>query len=355
MGGHKGIAFFYKHLSRLLPVTIVSTKNNEPPAELDAMFLKVLSNSRLRYINPLLFFKVRKIIKENSCTHLILEHPYYGWLGILLKWACNIRLVVHSHNIESMRFKSTGKWWWRILWQYEKKIYRQANIKFFVTDDDRNFAIKHFALDATTCHTITYGFEKNKMPSLQEKKEARNTLEAFHSINTSEKILLFNGTLDYKPNRDAVDAILHHINPLLRSDTSFKYKIIICGKGLPTVYNELKDHATNNIIYAGFVEDINIYFTGADIFINPVTDGGGIKTKLVEALGANLSCISSKSGATGVPLSVTGNKLFTIDDNNWLSFAEAIKNIDLSENIPDAFFEHFYWGNIAAKATLALT
>ncbi|CAN5841023.1 hypothetical protein BH11BAC4_BH11BAC4_14210 [soil metagenome] len=354
MGGQKGIALFYQYLSRLLPVTIISTTNNEMPAGMDAQFLPVLGNSKFRYINPFLFFTMKRLLRENNCTHLILEHPYYGWLGILLKRFCNIKLIIHSHNIESLRFKSTGRWWWPVLWRYEKFTHRKADINFFITVADRDFAIKNFSLEPQKCHTITYGFEIDKPPLKSERQSAKKRLQSLHPINEDEKILLFNGTLDYKPNQDAVDTILHQINPALLSRNDFKYKIIICGKGLPAGYNDLKAYQTQHIIYAGFVDDINVYFKGADIFINPVTDGGGIKTKLVEALGFDLAVVSTASGAIGVPLSITGNKLLVIADGNWQDFSKAILSVDPLAKIPAVFFDHFFWGNIAAKVKALL-
>ena len=349
MGGQKGIALFYQYLSRLISVTIISTKNNEMPVGLEAQFLPVLSNSKLRYINPFLFFKIKRILLQNNCTHLVLEHPYFGWLGMLLKKFCKIKLIIHSHNIESLRFKSTGRYWWPILWRYEKLTHQKADTNFFITDEDREFAIKNFSLSPGKCHTITYGFEISKPPLESEKQESRKALQQLYHIKEEEKILLFNGTLDYKPNQDAVDIILQHINPLLLAENNFTYKIIICGKGLPAQYDSLKEYAEKNIIYAGFVDDINMYFKGADIFINPVTDGGGIKTKLVEALGYDLNVVSTKSGAIGVPLSLTGDKLITVTDADWHGFAKAILESDTANAIPAAFFAHFYWGNIAAK------
>ena len=59
MGGQKGIALFYEFLSRVIPVTIVSTKKNTQPASLQGEFLPVLSNSKLRYINPFLFYQIK--------------------------------------------------------------------------------------------------------------------------------------------------------------------------------------------------------------------------------------------------------------------------------------------------------
>ncbi len=350
MGGQKGIAFFYDYLSKYIKVTCVTTKANDISAVSDYTVLNILSNNILRYINIFYFFTLRKIILEKKLTHLVIEHPYYGWLGLLLKWFCKVKLIVHSHNIESVRFKSTGRWWWRILWLYEKFVHQKADHNFFIHEDDRNFAIANYKLIPEKCATITYGFELQKPPAPEEKAQAKKALCKLHQVDSDTKLLLFNGTLDYKPNQDALDIILKEINPILFAEKQFKYKIIICGRGLPTKYDDLKNYASKNILYAGFVDDINIYFKGSDIFINPVTDGGGIKTKVVEALGYDLSVVSTYSGATGIPVEITGNKMKLTADKDWNEFAGKIIHTDTNLIIPSIYFEHFYWGNIAKKA-----
>jgi hypothetical protein len=192
MGGQKGIALFYAAFSKIMPTTIVSTKNNGLPENLNAEFLPIISERKNRYYNPSMFFILKKIIKKNNSTHLILEHPYLGWLGIILKLFCNIKLIIHSHNIESLRFKSTGKWWWGILWHYERFTHRMAAINFFITDEDRAYAIKRFKLSPDKCHTITYGFDFNSAPNQEEKSAAKNVLQSQYKIAAEEKILLFN-------------------------------------------------------------------------------------------------------------------------------------------------------------------
>ncbi|HMJ45943.1 MAG TPA: glycosyltransferase [Ferruginibacter sp.] len=354
MGGQKGIAFFNRYLSRHTELSCVTIKENSQVNTEDYPIKNILSNSRLRYINLFYFFSLSRIIRENKITHLILEHPYFGWLGLLLKWFCKIKLVVHSHNIESQRFKTMGKWWWGILWHYEKFTHRNADLNFFIHDSDLEYAIENFNLDPNECITITYGFEHSRIPGDEEKSAARKIICNTHHIPGTEKILLFNGTLGYKPNLEAVDSILEKINPLLLKEKDLAYKIIICGNKLPAEYNGLTGFKDKNIIYAGFVDDINLYFKGADIFINPVVDGGGIKTKLVEALGYNLSVISAQSGAIGIPAAVTGHKMKVIADGDWPAFARQIILLDSRVQTPAEFFDHFYWGNIAAKAAAIL-
>src|ERR1700730_12661637 len=96
-GGQKGISLFYKYFSKYHSITIVTTEKNQPAFADGYVLLNLLGNSRLRYINPFIFFTIKKLIREKNATRLIREHPYYGWLGILLKKFCGIRLVIHSH------------------------------------------------------------------------------------------------------------------------------------------------------------------------------------------------------------------------------------------------------------------
>ena len=350
MGGQKGIAFFNRYLGRQLSLTCITTKNNKPQAAEPYAIRKILSNSALRYINPFYFFTLKRIIREEQITHLLIEHPYYAWLGILLKWFCKVKLVVHSHNIESLRFKTMGKWWWGILWHYEKLAYRKADHNFFIHEDDRKYAVSFFKLNQQKCTVITYGFELSEAPTAAVLLAAKEELQSLYTIPKEDKILLFNGTLGYKPNLDALDIILDRINPLLLASPDLKYKIIICGNKLPEHYHNLAAYKEKNIIYAGFVNDINLYFKGATIFINPVIDGGGIKTKVVEALGYDLAVISTQSGAIGIPENITNGKLKVLPDNAWEAFANEIIAFVPGEVIPAAYFQHFYWNNIAAKA-----
>ena len=354
MGGQKGIAFFNRYLSKQTNLTCVTIKDNSQSLSEGYPVMNILSNNPTRYINPLYFFTLSRIIKDEKITHLILEHPYYGWLGILLKWFCKVKLIVHSHNIESLRFKTMNKWWWGILWHYEKFTHRNADHSFFIQNNDRNYAVENFKLNTQKCTTITYGFELSQAPAFADKQSAKEQICNTHAISKFDKILLFNGTLGYKPNLEALDIILEKINPLLWAVEDFKYKIIICGNKLPAKYNGLISYKEKNIIYAGFVNDINLYFKGCDIFINPVIDGGGIKTKVVEALGYDLSVISTQSGAIGIPVEITGGKLVILPDNDWNEFASQIISCDPGKTIPPVYFEHFYWGNIASKAINAI-
>ncbi len=351
-GGQKGIALFYKYLSKEINIVCVTTKKNIPAEAEGYKVLNILSNSQLRYINIFYFFTLRKIIKQQQPGHILLEHPYYGWLALLLKYFCNVKLVIHSHNIEALRWKSLGKWWWPILWHYERIVHKNADHNFFITNEDREYAIKNYKLQRNKCTTITYGIEWDKAPSAQLRDDSRNQLCQLHNIKPEKKILLFNGAFNYKPNRDALYTIVKKINPLLQEVENFHYHILVCGKDIPA---DLSVEQFPNISLIGFVDDINLYFLGADIFLNPLADGGGIKTKLVEALGSGLSAVSTENGAIGVDASICNGKLVIVGDNERKGFTQAIINTaNKSGGIPDDFFKWFYWGNVVKRAVNAI-
>jgi glycosyltransferase involved in cell wall biosynthesis len=351
VGGQKGIALFNDYLSKICELECVTVKSNDPKYAIGYKVMNVLPGKACRYIDLFLFFTLQKLIDQQGFSHLILEHPYYGWLGVLLKKFTGIKLVIHSHNIESTRWKSLGKWWWKILWNYERITHRHADYNFFIHDADKVFALREFHLDEKKCTTITYGIEIARAPSEKEKLHCSNLLRHQHHIKDNETIYLFNGALDYRPNLEAVKNILEKINPFLLA-AGFSYKIIICGRGLPEEMDALKNYTDKNIIYAGFVDDISVYFKGADVFINPVVEGGGIKTKMGEALGYNTKVVSTKNGSIGVATSETGGQLKIVPDSDWQEFAlQMMQAVNAgATSVPESFYIKFYWGNIVEKA-----
>jgi glycosyltransferase involved in cell wall biosynthesis len=351
-GGQRSISLFNKYLAQQVNLFCVTTRNNQATGNEGYPVFNRLSNSPLRYANPFYFFTLRRIIKQHRITHLLIEHPYYGWLAVLLKWFTGVKLVVRSQNIEGLRWKTLGKSWWKLLWHYEKWVHRQADLSFFIQNNDLQYGIQHFGLQSTRCQLVTYGIEWSQPPAAVQKQQVQQYLRQQHNIPADHHILLFNGTFNYLPNQNALRLIIYNIAPLLERQKQFVYTILVCGKDIPPA---LTAAAPPGVILAGFVEDITTYFTGADIFINPVTEGGGIKTKLVEALGHNLNAVSTVNGAIGVDPALCAGKLTIVPDKDLQAFVDAIQTAaGYQADIPAAYFDHFYWKNITARAAEGL-
>jgi glycosyltransferase involved in cell wall biosynthesis len=70
-----------------------------------------------------------------------------------------------------------------------------------------------------------------------------------------------------------------------------------------SVCDELDSEGSDeNVVFSGFVDDIESVYADADIGLNPVSDGGGSNVKLPEYLGHGLATVTSTFGARGYPV-----------------------------------------------------
>ena len=342
MGGQKGVAMFYQHLQKHVSVTLASSFDNDENS-LSQMRRIIYPNKKMfRNIGQLK--KLEHLIGEHDIDVIIAEHSYTGWMAWWLRKKTGKPFIIHSHNVESMRFLQMKQWWWKLYHHYEGWVHRKADFNFFISREDMDYAVTRFYLDQRRCAVITYGITQN----LQQ--YSRQTIREQLGLQIYDALFLFNGTLDYEPNYEAVTRLINHIDPILDKMLN-NYKIIITGNRAPQeLLNKIA--ASKNIIYAGYVEDVNLYYRCADLFLNPVVNDSGVKTKLIEAAANHCTSISTESGASGLMKEVFGEKLVVVKDHDWKEFTERV--VDLysqpQSTTPASFFEYYDWENITAKA-----
>lgn len=354
MGGQKCVAGFYAHLNKKIPVILAAAKENSVPEDHQYPVLPFLYNHWWGFMNLFRLYRLRKLIKEKKINIIIIELSYFGWLGLLLRRITKVPVIMHSHNIESLRFRDLQRSWWRLYEFYEKRVHRKVDHSFFITEEDRDWAITHWQLSPKKCSVITYGTEIQQPAKVEEKQFYRNQLLVKYSLDASTRLFYFNGSLNYLPNTDALRIIINELIPLLHS-VDFRFRIFVSGVHLSEQWKQALA-SYPEMIYIGFSNDLTPIYQGADCFINPVTLGAGIKTKLVEALANNLPSISTKAGAKGMDAKMIGGRLFLVDDYDWYRFAAAMVKMDLSKigNTSDSFYREFNWDTIIEKALISL-
>lgn len=343
MGGQKGVVCFYKHLKTLLPVSLAVSRNNARAPE-DWDVDRVLYGNKKMFQNPFVLFRLKKIVKEKGIDVIIAEHSYTAWMGWLLKKMTGLPFIIHSHNIEALRFRQMNRGWWRLYDRYEKWIHQKSDHNFFISADDQAYAITNYGLLPEKCSMITYGIEPSTATV-----DKKSWLQAYH-LKGNETILYFNGTLDYKPNYDAVMVLLNTIAPALQRSLE-NFVIVISGnRATAKLIEQLK--AAPNILFLGFVPDAAPLYAVSDVFINPVLNNSGVKTKVIEAIGTGCQVVSTKSGAGGIHPRLCGNNLWLADDNNWYHFTDLIRQVAQHQKapVPKPFYDTYLWNNIAKKA-----
>ena len=130
--------------------------------------------------------------------------------------------------------------------------------------------------------------------------------------------LVFTGTMDFRPNVDAVVWFAHEVLPLITAQVP-DAKFVIVGQRPHTRLDNLRDNPA--IMITGGVDDTRPYITGASVYAIPLRMGGGTRFKLLEALALQAPCVSTTLGVEGFPVTA-GRELLLADEA--ASFANAV-------------------------------
>jgi polysaccharide biosynthesis protein PslH len=112
--------------------------------------------------------------------------------------------------------------------------------------------------------------------------------------------LIYNGSLTYDLNEQAVDWFLKDILPLIRTQVPEAH-LVVTGRKTPT--HEAKYAAwvqDKSLVFTGFVADINPVLQAAQICVVPLQAGGGTRLKILEAWALGVPVISTTIGANGL-------------------------------------------------------
>lgn len=300
-----------------------------------------------RYINIKLVFDLLRLIKNKQIDAVFMEQPWFWGMAFFVKLFSGKPMVMRSNNIEYLRFKSINKWWWWFLFVYERWCLRSMDFVFFVSEEDRNRAIQAFGIKKENTLVTPYGVDLESATIHVERQKA--SIRKQYGIKDHQSILLFFGSLDYPPNIEALEILTDRILPMLEQRLPDKFVLMVCGRRAQSEF--LKRVEQNpSIIHAGFVDNIDDYILSADLVMNPIMSGGGIKTKAVDALALNRVLISTETGAEGIDPSLCGDNLIMVKDGDWSAFTDAIvKHNGSTPVIPDSFYTRFSWKGIARQ------
>lgn len=337
-GGQKGIANFNEALGKHIPLVCICSRNNEPGSAKHYQVFNLLPKSKWQILNPLAWFIIIRFAVRHKITHVILEHPYHVIAAIFLKLSGKT-IITHSHNIEFERFKQTGKKGWKWIYFIEKITYKISDLILFKTPADLRIAINVFLVDESKTMLMPYGISQK---STDTKANAKRIVQTRHNITSVNKILLFNGTLDYAPNAEAVVNIAKHLIPHLRK-AGLQFTILITGRLEDESYAYLRNVKARDFIFAGLVEDVEKYFLAADVYINAVDEGGGVQTKTLEALSYGVPVVMFKTISQGIDVDEARPLLYLVEKYHWRYFAEVTKLAadQTHEHLSNRFFNTY--------------
>jgi glycosyltransferase involved in cell wall biosynthesis len=143
-----------------------------------------------------------------------------------------------------------------------------------------------------------YLSNKFKLATLRSIPNAVTIPDNF-SIPGKEKSILFIGSYNYKPNVDAADILISKIWPIILNSVPDS-KLYIAGGSqdlIPSFGSERQ-----NVVYTGFVEDLDALYANVQIICCPIFTAGGTRVKIIEAAAYGKAIVSTEVGAEGLDL-----------------------------------------------------
>jgi glycosyltransferase involved in cell wall biosynthesis len=122
--------------------------------------------------------------------------------------------------------------------------------------------------------------------------------------------LLFVGTLNYWPNRDALLWFCGEILPRIRTATEMRFRVIVVGANPTPEVLALRE--IPEVTVAGAVNSVEEFYSPGVIPIVPLRAGGGTRVKILEAFSHGRPVVSTSIGAEGLNL-IDGEHILLAD------------------------------------------
>lgn len=254
--------------------------------------------------------------------------------------------VFNAHNVEAMIWEryvceEQGPWVVPVLRSQLRKVasYEAASLRTFdrcavVSDDDREQMKHRYGVENAT--VVANGVDLDFYKPLQD---------------TDAPNIVFIGSLDWRPNQDAVRWLLESIWPLIKAEKP-EACLSLIGRRPPQWTADSCDR-THASLYAD-VPDVRPHLADAAVVIVPLRIGGGSRLKILEAMAAGRCVVSTTIGAEGLDVR-SGEHLVIADDPSDLArqtillLGDSKRRQDLARAGRALVEAHYGWDQIALQ------
>jgi sugar transferase (PEP-CTERM/EpsH1 system associated) len=241
-------------------------------------------------------------LKQTEYDLIICEWTPYA---IFVKDILHIKRLIVAHNIETAI--------WQRYEQNERNPFRRMYISIQRAKVER---FERQAFSWVNGATAVCQSEAESISSLGvsypvEVIDNGVDLAYFKPANSKPKLhhLVFTGSMDWRPNQDAMIYFVHDILPLIRKQIP-EVTFSIVGRKPPQKIIDLGSQ--KGVTVTGTVDDVRDYISEAAVYVVPLRIGGGSRLKILEAMAMEKPVISTSIGAEG--LQVTDKKNIAIFD-----------------------------------------
>ena len=261
--------------------------------------------------------RLREVLRAEPPDVVLLESLFMVPYVPALRRGTSARLVLRSVNVEHEIWEGLARGERRLarrlaldhlarrLRLYETATLNEVDAILPVTPED---AGTYRRLGATVpVHVAPVGIESGSYPD--------------RSGHGDPLTLVFLGSLDWRPNLEAVDWLLRSVWPLVRKAVP-RARLHLGGSNPPPGLGGRLE--AEGVRLLGRVPDAREFLASGAAMVVPLLSGGGIRVKILEAMALGVPVVSTSLGATGLGVR-DGQELLLADGPD--RFAEACAEI----------------------------
>lgn len=233
-----------------------------------------------------------KLCEEKGFDLIQLEGSYLALYIPTLRRKTEAPIILRSHNVEHqiwsrmansmsagpkrMFFKNLAP----KIKRFEEETLQGFDGVVAITDGDREWYQNQGFKGKLT--TINAGVDFSGLPDFSQPENLKS--------------ICFIGSLEWMPNVQGVKWFLEKVWPKVHAQFP-EVKFHLAGKNPP---EELKELQVPGMVFHGMVPDAYEFLQAHGILVTPLFSGGGMRLKVVEAMGLGKCIVSTTVGAEGV-------------------------------------------------------
>jgi glycosyltransferase involved in cell wall biosynthesis len=285
---------------------------------------------------------IRAIIAAESFDLVHCEWtPYASYIDAvgrlpMLIMAHNIEATVwrrrtqHASNFPERLFMGLQAW---KMARFEKKCFAHAGQVAVVSEEEARTARQW---GAHAVYLVSNGVDTEYLHPTGETPEPDS--------------LLFLGSLDWQPNRDALQYLLREILPRIQTANP-RATLRVVGRQPASRLREQVEGLTG-VEWVGEVPDIRPHFARAAVVLVPLRIGGGSRIKILESMSMGKAVVATRIGAEGLDV-VSGVHCLIADSP--ADFSQSVaqllddpeRSVDLGRKGRELVLQQYDWGRMA--------
>lgn len=289
-----------------------------------------------RIVNPLFWDGASYEYRDKEIINLLEKQldifkPDVVWFQYSNLWPLykfikkrNIPIITRSHNFEAIHFleemgfnllnliKFTSKFLGEIMTAH------QTSVLLSITPKEAKL-YKKIGAKKILVLPLRSLYKYLELPPFQVKK--RKKLNVF----------FMGSTYNVPHNKKALEMIVKRIAPQIKKIMPGQFTFNILGTKFPKDLNQKV--FSKNIIYQGYVDDIDKFLENMDVALVPSLFGAGMQQKIFEPLSRGIPTITSARGLTDYPFKENKHLLLASDSDEFVEKLIKIKNVKLRESL----------------------